>query len=177
LPNQFINTASNQRNDNYGSSIENRCRFVLEIMHACSKAIGPDKVGIRISPYSYADVNESDIDIDQTYNYLVKELDKINLAFIHLSHMGEPNPKKFELFKEIRKMYNGTLILCGDLTQEKAEEALTNNECDLVAFGRDYIANPDLVERFKNNWPLAERNNDLWYGDGSEGYTDYPPHK
>lgn len=173
LPNQFINTTSNQRNDNYGGSIENRCRFVLTILKETCKEIGSDKVGIRISPFSYADDNEDQKLIEETYLYLTSEMNKLNLAYLHLSHMGDANPIKFELFNEIRKKYNGTLIKCGDYTRETAEEALQNNECDLIAFGRDYIANPDLSERFKNNWPLTERNNKEWYGDGARGYTDY----
>lgn len=177
LPNQFMNVTANQRTDNYGGSIENRCRFVLEIIDKMSIAIGSDKVGIRVSPYSYADAGQDDELIDDTYRYLVNELNNKELAYLHLSHIGEPNDLKFKLFKELRKIYKGTLILCGDFTKETAEQALQNNECDLVAFGRDYIANPDLVERFKNNCPLAERNNKEWYGDGAKGYTDYPPYQ
>ncbi|MDF1673908.1 MAG: alkene reductase, partial [Vicingaceae bacterium] len=177
LPNQFINKASNQRSDNYGGSIENRCRFVLDILKETCKEIGSDKVGIRISPFSYADENEKDEDVIESYNYLIEQINTLNLAYLHLSHMGEPHPKKFKLFKSIRTLYNGTLIKCGDYTKETAEEAIQNNECDMIAFGRDYIANPDLVERFKNNWPLAERDNSLWYGDGAKGYTDYSSYK
>jgi N-ethylmaleimide reductase len=177
LPNQFINTASNQRLDEYGGTIENRCRFVLEVLKECCQAIGADKVGIRISPFSYADVNELDEDLIAVYHYLINELNAFDLAYLHLSHMGEPHPKKFKLFKSLRDKFHGPLINCGDYTKETAEEALQNNECDMVAFGRDYIANPDLVDRFKNNWELAKRENSLWYGDGSEGYTDYPFYK
>jgi N-ethylmaleimide reductase len=177
LPNQFINSASNQRDEEYGGSIENRCLFVLEVLKECCDVIGADRVGLRISPFSYADVNETDEVIQQTYKYLVNKLNDLGLAYLHLSHMGDPTTKKFELFNEIRKLYNGTLIKCGDYTKESAIEALENNECDLIAFGRDYIANPDLVERFKNDWPLTERDNSLWYGDGRAGYTDYPIYK
>lgn len=173
LPNQFINESSNQRKDKYGGSIENRCRFTLDVLKATCKAIGSNKVGIRVSPFSYADTNENKELIDKTYMYLTSELNKLNLAYLHLSHMGEPTPNKFKLFKTIRTMYNGVLIKCGDFNKATANEALINNECDLVAFGRDYIANPDLVERFKNNWPLTERNNEQWYGNGKKGYTDY----
>jgi len=177
LPNQFMNVTSNQRTDNYGGSIENRCRFVLEIVDKVSISIGADKVGIRISPYSYADVGQDNQLIDDTYKYLTNELNTKELAYLHLSHIGEPNDLKFKLFKELRKIYKGTLILCGDFTKETAEQAIQNNEWDLVAVRRDYIANPDLVERFKNDWPLAERNNKEWYGDGTSGYTDYKPYQ
>lgn len=177
LPNQFINTSSNTRTDAYGGSIENRCKFVLEILKQTIDSIGSDKVGIRISPHSYAEVNEEEQLVHDTYLYLTDELNKLNLAYLHLSHMGDPTPLKFELFKDIRGIYNGTLMICGDFTKETAEQAIQNNECDLVAFGRDYIANPDLVERFKNDWPLAKRDNKEWYGDGASGYTDYPNYK
>jgi N-ethylmaleimide reductase len=174
LPNQFINEASNTRTDEYGGSIENRCRFTLDIVKQTIKHIGKEKVGIRLSPFSYADENENPETVIATYKYLASELDKLNIAYVHLSHMGERNPLKFNLWKEIRKIYSGTLILCGDFTKETAQQALDNNEADLIAFGRDFIANPDFVERLKHNYPLAERDNEKWYGNTAEGYTDYP---
>ncbi len=177
LPNQFINATSNQRTDEYGGNIENRCKFVLEIAQKMCKAIGNEKVSIRISPFSYADGGIEEQEIIDTYLYLVKELDKLDLAYLHLSHMGEPQEVKFQLWKKIRTIYKGTLMLCGDFNKETAEKALQENQCDLVAFGRDFIANPDLVERFKNNWQLAERNRTEWYGNGASGYTDYPFYK
>ncbi len=173
LPNQFINTASNQRTDEYGGTIENRCRFVLEIAQKMIAAIGANQTGIRISPYSYADTNETEENINQSYIYVADQLDKLNIAYIHLSHMGEADERKFALWKEIRKHYSGTLILCGDFTLETAKKSLDENQADLIAFGRDFIANPDLVERFQNGYPLAERNREGWYGNGGEGYTNY----
>ncbi len=175
LPNQFINTASNQRTDEYGGSIENRCRFVLEIAQGMINEIGASKVGIRISPFSYADTEEDASIVQATYRYLTEELNKLGLVYVHLSHMGEPVPVKFELWKNIREIFKGTLILCGDFTKETAQTALLKNQADLIAFGRDFIANPDLVLRFQHNWPLAERNRKGWYGTSSKGYTDYPP--
>jgi len=174
LPNQFINTASNQRTDEYGESIENRCRFLLEITTQMAEAIGPNQVGIRISPYSYADTEESPEILDKTYLYLVEEINKRNIAYLHLSHMGEADERKFRLWEEIRNLYNGTIILCGDFTKEAAVKTLNEDQADLVAFGRDYIGNPDLVERFKYGYPLAERNREKWYGQSEVGYTDYP---
>lgn len=174
LPNQFINTASNQRTDDYGGSIANRCRFVLEIAEGMIAAIGADKVGIRISPLSYADTKEQEALVQETYQYLAEQLNELGLVYVHLSHMGEAHPTKFEIWKRIRKAYKGTLIICGDLTKETAQQALEEGRADLIAFGRDFIANPDLVERFQNGWPLAERNREEWYGDGAKGYTDYP---
>ncbi len=173
LPNQFINETANQREDNYGGSIENRCRFVLEIAERMCAAIGKEKVGIRISPFSYADNDIEEQTIIDTYLYLTQKLEALGLVYLHLSHMGEPTPAKFDLWQKIRSAYNGTLILCGDFTKESAEQALAENRCDLVAFGRDFIANPDLCERFENNWALTPRDKSQWYGNGAEGYTDY----
>ena len=87
--------------------------------------------------------------------------------------MGDPYTEKFTLWKEIRELYNGVLMLCGGFTMEKAEEAIQKREADLISFGRDFIANPDLVDRFKNNWKLMERDKEFWYTNSSRGYTDY----
>ena len=173
LPNQFINTASNQRTDEYGGNIENRCRFVLEIAEQMIAAIGKYKVGIRISPFSYADTEEDLETVQKTYVYLVQKLEDLNIGYVHLSHMGEAVPHKFELWKKLREIYTGTLILCGDFTKEEATKALEEKRADLIAFGRDYIGNPDLVERFQNNYPLTERNRETWYTKSEVGYTDY----
>ena len=177
LPNQFINPGSNIRKDDYGGNRMNRLRFLLEVIDACIDAIGAKKVGLRISPFSYADVNEDPNELRETYQELVSQLNKKQLAYLHLSHMGEPLQEKFDLWKCIRKAYNGTLMLCGDFTKETAEKAIQNNEADLIAFGRDFIANPDFVERLKNNWTLAERDRTHWYSIGEKGYTDYKNYK
>ncbi|MCL4147240.1 UNVERIFIED_CONTAM: hypothetical protein GTU68_022427 [Idotea baltica] len=174
LPNQFLNESSNQRSDAYGGSIENRCRFVVEIARRMIAAIGNEKVAIRISPFSYADTEERPELIMETYRYLAGVFNELELVYVHLSHMGESLPVKFNLWKEIRSIYKGTLIVCGDFTKDSAQAALDANRADLVAFGRDFISNPDLVKRFENNWPLAERVKEQWYGNGAEGYTDYP---
>lgn len=173
LPNQFINTVSNQRTDEYGGTIENRCRFVLEVAENMIGSIGKEKVGIRISPYSYADTQEDTSLVKETYLHLVKQLEQLNITYIHLSHMGEAVESKFALWKEIRKIYTGTLIICGDFTKETAIKAIDENRADLVAFGRDYIGNPDLAARFKYNYPLTPRNRATWYTQNEVGYTDY----
>ncbi len=173
LPNQFINTASNTRTDKYGGSIANRCRFVLEIAEQMSDKIGADKVGIRISPYSYADTNETQANVNETYTYLCQQLDALQIAYVHLSHMGEALDQKFTLWQKLRGIYKGSLILCGDFTKEKALEVLDTKQADLVAFGRDYIGNPDLAERLKHNYPLTPRNRATWYTQNEVGYTDY----
>lgn len=177
LPNQFLLPSRNERTDVYGGSRENRLRFLKEVLEACCISVGADKVGLRISPFSYADVDDDEQELIASYTALVEMLDPMDLAYLHLSHMGDAVPVKFEMWKTIRELFNGTLILCGDFTKELAEQALQENRADMIAFGRDFIANPDLVDRLKNNWPLSERDNKLWYGDGAEGYTDYPFYK
>lgn len=174
LPNQFLLPSRNHRTDEYGGSREKRLRFLREVLEECIEAVGAKRIGLRISPFSYADVDDEETELLGTYSDLVNMIQPMELAYLHLSHMGDPTDIKFEFWKDTRANYNGILMLCGDFTKESAEEALNENRADLIAFGRDYIANPDLEERFKNNWPLAERNNTLWYGDGAEGYTDYP---
>jgi N-ethylmaleimide reductase len=177
LPNQFLNQSSNMRKDDYGGSHENRMRFLLEVIEASIRAIGAQKVGLRISPYSYADTEDDKDDIYALYSELANELNNYDLSYLHLSHMGDPEPIKFELWKTIRKNYMGNLMLCGDFTKESAEKALQNEDADLISFGRDFIANPDLMERFKNDWPLAERDRTCWYTQGPEGLIDYPFYK
>lgn len=177
LPNQFMNESSNKRDDLYGGSRSNRLRFLNRIVDASINAIGGKKVGLRVSPFSYADIAENPIELRQLYLELVSDLNSKDLAYLHLSHMGEHRTEKFTLWKEIRELYNGVLMLCGDFTKEKAEEAIQRREADLISFGRDFIANPDLVERFKNNWKLMERDKEYWYTSGSRGYTDYDKHQ
>ena len=174
LPNQFFNESSNQRSDEYGGNRENRLRFLMEVIEACGQAIGFQKVGLRISPFSYADTQENENELVALYTLLAMQLNDFPLAYLHLSHMGEAVGIKFELWKTIRKTYQGNLMLCGDFTLETAERAIQNGDANLIAFGRDYIANPDLVERFKNNWPLAERDRTHWYTNGAQGLIDWP---
>jgi len=174
LPNQFISNETNIREDEFGGSIENRCKFVLEIAKQIIDKIGKDKTGIRISPFSWFEKSMGDELIQQTYTYLFSALNDLDLAYIHLSFMGEEKEKIYGIWDEARKLFKGTIIQAGDFTFESAVKTLDKNEADLIAFGRDYIANPDLVERFKNDWPLAERNKNGWYGNDAIGYTDYP---
>lgn len=177
---EFLSPVSNIRDDNYGGSIENRCRFVLEVTKAVAKAIGKEKTGIRLSPYGVASDMPHYPEIDETYDYLSKELSKLDIAYIHLvdhSAMGAP-PVPTEIKKMIRKNFKNTIIQCGGYDMETAEQAIENGLTDLVAFGRPYINNPDLVQRFKNDWPLSQDlNPDLFYTADEKGYTDYPSYK
>lgn len=177
---EFLSPISNIRNDNYGGNIENRCRFVIEVVAAVANAIGKEKTGIRLSPYGVASDMPHYPEIDATYDYLSKELNKLDIAYIHLvdhSAMGAP-PVPLEIKKTIRNNFKNTIILCGGFDKETAEAAIESGLTDLAAFGRPFINNPDLVERLENNWPLSQDlNMDLFYTADEKGYTDYPFYK
>lgn len=177
---QFLSPISNIRKDNYGGSVENRCRFVIEVATAVAEAIGKDKTGIRLSPYGVASDMPHYPEIDATYKYLSDQLNKIGIAFIHLvdhSEMGAP-VVPLEIKKLIRDNFKNTIIHCGGFDKLKAEAEIENGLADLIAFGRPFINNPDLVERLKNNWALSsDLKMDLFYSADKKGYTDYPVHK
>ncbi len=174
---QFLSPVSNKRTDNYGGSIENRSRFVLEAAEFVSSAIGKEKTGIRLSPYGVASDMPHYPEIDATYKYLAGEINRIGITYIHLvdhSLMGAPAVPA-EIKSAVRKLFKNTLILSGGYDFDRAETDLQNGKGDLIAFGRPFINNPDLVERFKNEWPLSsDLYFDLFYTPGPKGYTDYP---
>ena len=174
---QFISPFTNLRTDEYGGSIENRARFVLEIAAEASKAIGKEKVGIRFSPYGAASDMKHYNEIDESYSYLAKELGKIGIAYIHLvDHSALGAPKVPASIKHtIREQFGGTIILAGGFDKEKAESDLQHDNGDLIALGRPFINNPDLVFRLKNNLPLSkDLDASTFYSSGEKGYTDYP---
>jgi len=177
---QFLSPISNVRIDNYGGSIENRCRFVLEVVAAVAEAIGKDKTAIRLSPYGVASDMPHYPEIDSTYNYLSEQLNKLDIAYIHQvdhSAMGAP-AVPVELKKMIRKNFGNTIILSGGYEAERAEADIQSGLGDLIAFGRPFINNPDLTERMRNNLPLSEAlNMDQSYTADEKGYTDYPDYK
>lgn len=173
---QFISPISNVRNDSYGGSIENRCRFVIEVASAVSEAIGKDKVGIRFSPYGVASDMPHYPQIDETYTYLAKKINELGLVYIHLvdhSALGAPQVPA-SIKKTFRDIFKGTLILSGGYDSNRAEQDVENNSANLIAFGRPFINNPDLVYRMQNNNPLAS-NLDMtkFYTPDEKGYTDY----
>jgi len=150
---QFLNPFSNIRNDNFGGTIENRSRFVIEVLSAVADAIGKNKTAIRLSPYGVAIDMPHYPEIDETYNYLSERLNKLGIAYIHLvdhSAMGAPIVP-VEIKKTIRNNFNNTIILSGGYDMERAETDVQSGFADLVAFGRPFINNPDLVKRFKNS--------------------------
>lgn len=177
---QFLSPISNIRTDIYGGSIENRCRFVLEVVAAVAAAIGKEKTGIRLSPYGVASDMPFYPEIDETYTYLAEELNKLGLVYLHLvdhSSMGAPEVP-LEIKKIIRTRFTNTLILSGGYDMERAEADIESGMADLIAFGRPFINNPDFVERLKNDLPLSkELKMDLFYTAGESGYTDYPAYK
>lgn len=174
---QFLSPISNVRTDEYGGSIENRTRFVIETVQAVADAIGAGRTAIRLSPYGVASDMPHYPEIDAEYTYLAKELDKIGIAFIHIvdhSALGAP-AVPLEIKKAIRENFTNTVILAGGHDKESAETAITSGLANLAAFGRPFINNPDLVQRLANNWPLnQELKMDLFYTPGETGYTDYP---
>jgi len=176
LIDQFINPASNHRNDGYGNSIQNRCRFAIEVAQKVTDAISAEKTGIRLSPYGvFNDMIVFD-DIEQTYEYLADCLGKIKLAYIHIvnhSSMGAPEVPE-SVYQKIRKAFGGTIIASGGLDKEKAEKILEEEKADLAAFGRAFLSNPDLVNKMKYDLPLNKPDYDTFYTPGEKGYIDYP---
>jgi N-ethylmaleimide reductase len=173
---QFIRPNSNHRTDGYGGAIENRARFVLEVVNATCAAIGKDKVGIRLSPYGvFNDMPVYDA-MDSDYAYLAQQLDKTGLCYVHLvdhSAMGAPAvPDSIKAM--FRSTFKGTLILSGGYDATRAESDLAAGKCDLVAVGRPFLANPDLVTRWKTGAALNAPDMATFYTPGPNGYTDYP---
>lgn len=173
---QFINGELNTRDDRYGGSIENRLRLLLETIDELSTAIGSQHVGVRISPFGRIyDMHAFD-DEAETWLALAEELAKRDLAYVHLSDQRTLGADcDTEFFVKFREAYSGTLIIAGGLDQESAEATLKAGKADLIGFGQPFIANPDLVERMANGWPIAKAHRETLYGlHGARGYIDYP---
>jgi N-ethylmaleimide reductase len=177
---QFLSPVSNVRTDNYGGSVENRCSFVLEVVAGVAEAIGKDKTGIRLSPYGVASDMPHYPEIDATYKHLAEQLNSIGIAYIHhVDHEAMGSPAVPIAIKQmLRNTFKNTIILSGGYDKQTAESDLQSGLGDLAAFGRPFISNPDLVERYKNNEPLSPPlSMDTFYSAGPEGYTDYPAYK
>lgn len=180
LPDQFLHDGSNHRTDKYGGTIENRSRFILEVIDACCKAIGSDKVGVRLSP-SGINKDMSDSDPVPLYSYLVNEINRFQLAYLHIMEpypMLEPvsdYPKYLTVVTPFfRKIYQGALITNVGYTYETGNKIIEDGNADLVAFGKLFISNPDLVERFTRGAELNSWDKETFYSGGARGYTDYP---
>ncbi|MES2277216.1 MAG: alkene reductase [Bacteroidota bacterium] len=169
---QSLNPKVNDRTDNYGGNIANRSRLTLEIAEKIAGVIGADKVGLRISPYSIlGDLPAyGEEEVHQTYVYLVRELNRLGIAYIHVSD----NPSiPAKTHQAIRSGFSNTLIYCNGLNPETAEVKLQEGSADLVAFGRSFLANPDFINRVENNNPLNDIDYMTLYTPGEQGYTDY----
>lgn len=170
LPMQFLSTGSNRRDDRYGGGTANRIRFVVETMEAMAGAIGADRVGFRIFPGNpYNDM--SDEDPADTYGALIDALDPGGFAYMHLIHYATP---KLDALALLRPRWRGAIIANNALTLESARALLDTGQVDAVSFGRPFISNPDLVERFRAGAPLAPQDREFLYSGEEKGYTDYP---
>jgi N-ethylmaleimide reductase len=173
---QFLNPHTNLRDDEFGGSVEKRAEFLLDITEKVIAAIGAQKVGVRLSPNGAFNDMPGYPEMAETYHYIAQELDKLGVAYIHLldhSAMGS-TPLPADVLEDIRKAYKGTLILCGNFDKDSAEEALQNGTADLIAFGKPFLANPDLVTRYQSNAALNVPDMSTFYTPGEKGYTDYP---
>jgi N-ethylmaleimide reductase len=173
---QFIRPNSNQRTDGYGGVIENRARFVLEVADAAIAAIGKDKVGIRLSPYGVFNDMPLYNEMDADYTYLAQQLNDRGLVYIHLvdhSPQGAP-PVPDSIKATFRKIFKRSLILSGGYDAARAENDLEAGKCDLIAVGRLFLANPDLVARWSTGAAVNTPDMATFYTPGPKGYTDYP---
>jgi N-ethylmaleimide reductase len=181
LLDQFINSTTNHRTDRYGGPIENRARLLLEVVAAVSQVWGADRVGVRLSPLgTFNDMG--DADPETTFGYIAEKLSECGLAYLHIVNPAtgaleqgiKPDAQALQMVDLIRKKFQGTLILAGGFNQDTAEEWLEQGKADLIAFGRKFLANPDLPERFRQRAPLNADDPSTYYGGGAKGYTDYP---
>jgi N-ethylmaleimide reductase len=177
LIDQFLQSKTNERTDNYGGSIPNRYRFLDEILQAVMEVVSVDQIGVRLAPNGvFNDMGSADF--REQFTFVVEQLNNFSLAYLHVvdglafgfHEQGEPMT-----LAEIRKVFKGSIIGNCGYTQETAEQAVSDTHADLIAFGRPFISNPDLVERFENDWPLAaEAPMEIWYAPTEGGYTDFP---
>ncbi len=180
LLNQFLDSKTNRRDDQYGGSLENRFRFLAEVLAAVTEVWPSQRVGVRLSPNGVFNDMGSD-DFRETYLFAVHELNRFNLAYLHIMDglafgfhgKGEPMT-----LAEFRAVYGGTIVGNCGYDKEGAAQRLTSGLADIAAFGRPFISNPDLVERLQHGWPMAPYDDmSRWYTPGPEGYTDYPPYQ
>lgn len=181
LLDQFLQDGSNQRSDEYGASIENRSRLLLEVVDAIIEVWGKERIGVRLSPYGSFN-SMSDSDPIALFSYVLEQLNVRQIAYVHMIEpratgaggtdaINTQAPSTSELF---RKKFNGVFISAGGYTQENAQAAVESGLVDAVAFGRLYISNPDLAERIKKGHLLNPYQRNTFYGGAEKGYTDYP---
>src|ERR1700722_20075974 len=175
LLDQFARDGTNKRTDAYGGSIENRAKLTLEISKAVAAEAGPERTRIRISPVTPAN-DISDSDPQALFDYIVDHLNALKLVYIHVIEGATAGARDIAPFdyRALRNRFKGAYIANNGYDFKLANKALSANEADLIAFGKLFISNPDLVERFKRGAPLNTPDRDTFYGGGAKGYTDYP---
>lgn len=176
LIDQFLKDRTNRRTDAYGGSIENRCRFLVEAVEAVVGAWEPGRVGLRLSPISPAN-DIADSNPEPLFTHAVKALERFGLAFLHVVEGATMGPREVENgfdLQVLRRAFAGTWIANNGYDKALAERVLAEGNADMIAFGRPYIANPDLVERLQQDAPLAQGDRATFYGGDAHGYTDYP---
>ena len=172
LIDQFLRDGSNHRTDAYGGSIENRARFAIEVVKAVLESWEPGRVGIRISPVGTSnDIRDSHP--QPLFDYVADQMSALKLAFLHVNEGAPPDAPAFD-FMSLRRRFSGAYIANFAYTRARATEAIGADRADLVAFGKLFIANPDLVARFASNAALNEPDQKTFYGGDARGYTDYP---
>jgi N-ethylmaleimide reductase len=180
LLDQFLESGTNRRTDYYGGPIANRARLLMEIIEGVIKVWSADRVGVRLSPLgTFNDM--SDHDPEETFGFTAERLNDYRLAYLHLVNPAmqavergtDPDPKAMRMLKVIREKYRGTLIVAGGFDHETAEAWLQQETADLIAFGRKFLANPDLPERFRERAHLNADDPSTYYAGGEKGYIDY----
>lgn len=172
---QFLRDSVNQRTDHFGGPRENRARFLLEVVEAVIDAAGSSRVGIRLSPFGL--VNDAALDSDPpgTYGYVVDKLDAFGVSYLHVIEGSPQGPREVGFdWQILRSRFRGRYIANNGYDLPMALDACRRQRADMVSFGRAYIANPDLVERFKRGVPLSEPDRSTFFGGDAKGYTDYP---
>ncbi|GAA5027279.1 alkene reductase [Marivirga lumbricoides] len=179
LLHQFFSSTSNKRTDEYGGSKENRARILFEIIDAIKEVMPENRIGLRLNPSLHGifgmTLNEETI---PTFDYIIEKLNEYDLAYLHLSEpFNDVSDVEFaepQIAKRYRPIYKGTIIINANFDQEKGNAVIEAGDADMVAYGKLYISNPDLVERFEQGAELAEFDTDTFYTPGHKGYTDYP---
>ena len=173
LLDQFLRDGTNQRSDEYGGNEENRMRFLNQVIDAGLEVWHSNNVGIRLTPENSFN-SMSDSNPQAHFNYFIPQLNARNLAYIHFLEGDMMSAARKVNYRALRETYKGIYMANNAYDKERAETAIANGDCDLVAFGVPFIANPDLVHRYKNNLPLNEADQATFYGGDETGYTDYP---
>ncbi|MDT0685725.1 alkene reductase [Autumnicola psychrophila] len=178
LLHQFFNATSNHRTDDYGGTKEKRARILFDIIDALKEVMPENKIGLRLNPSLNGIFGMTmDEETIPTFDYIIEKLNEFDLSYLHLSEpfndVSDVPYAETQIAKRYRPIYNGTIIINSNFDQEKGNKVIEEGNADLVAYGKPYISNPDLAERFEQNVPLSDWNEDTFYTPGKEGYTDY----